>query len=185
MSWNKTRLDSRNLIGITTFGIAAIVAGCGPSPKPKAAQALACSKDQITYEDADRSGAAVIITGCGKKDILTLDNGKWGSLRERAAFEMTCGAGELEVTAIESTVFGVTGCNRKIVYKWSPYVGVVVQTASDGPATASPAQEAAPAVPAPTPVAPEPAPAAAPEPTAAAPAAAAAPASKAKAKSKK
>jgi len=162
MSSNATRLLRRSLL----TAVVIVVAGCGVSPKPKAAQALACSKDKITYENADQYGNTIIITGCGKKDILYPDQNKWASLRERAAFEMSCGAGELELSVIESSVFGVTGCGHRIVYKWSNLVGLVVQTASDSPAAAAP--EPAPA-PAPTPVAPEPtaaAPTAAPPPPA-------------------
>ena len=73
-----------------------------------------------------------IASGCGKKDIMTPEqDGKWVSLRERATFEMSCSADQIEVTVLSGTEFGVTGCNRKMVYKKVPYVpGLVAETTS-------------------------------------------------------
>lgn len=112
------------------------VAACVPSSKPKAASSLACAEDQITTEGAGLQ----IASGCGKKDVLRFDGSKWSSLRERAAFEMSCSAGELEVTVLADDVFGVTGCNKKVVYKNVPYIGITAETAQEtGPADTKPA----------------------------------------------
>jgi len=126
-------LDNQWCGGII-FGLgilAATSAGCGiPSPGPKAASALGCSKEQVAVEDVN--GYVKIASGCGKKDVLSYDGDKWGSLRERAAFELTCGQPELEITVLSNDTFGVTGCDRKAVYKYAPYVGVVLESTSQG-----------------------------------------------------
>jgi hypothetical protein len=111
--------------------LALSVASCIPSAKPKAAASLACGEDQVTMEDG--YGMSQIASGCGKKDVVSYDGGKggWSSLRERAAFEMSCGAGQLEVTILAQDVYGVTGCNKKVVYKNIPYVGITAETAQE------------------------------------------------------
>jgi len=150
MSFNTSRLVA-GLLSTVFIGFAVVPAGCaGTSPKPKAAQSLGCGIHQVEIEGGGAYDATAIATGCGKKDVLYRDKNGWASLRERAAFEMSCGAGELEITVVESYVFGATGCGHRIVYKFAPYVGMVVQTASDVAPTAAPAEAAAPAAPAPT-----------------------------------
>jgi hypothetical protein len=111
--------------------LALSVASCIPSAKPKAAASLACGEDQITVDDA--GGMSDIVAGCGKKDVLTYDGSKggWSSLRERAAFEMSCSAGQLEVTILAQDTYGLTGCNKKMVYKRMPYVGIVAETTQE------------------------------------------------------
>jgi hypothetical protein len=120
------------LVALVALGVAA----CVPSAKPKAASSLACSEDQITLDGA----GTTVASGCGKKDVLRFDGSNWSSLRERAAFEMSCSAGQLEVTILADDVYGVTGCNKKVVYKNVPYIGITAETAQEtGPADTKPA----------------------------------------------
>ena len=118
----------------TIVAIALGLCACSSLPpiKPKAASSLACSEGQVTVES---TSLVDIARGCGRTDIMTLEDGKWASLRERAAFEMSCDASQLDVTVLSGTQFGVSGCGRKLVYKKVPYVaGLVADTASkEGP----------------------------------------------------
>jgi hypothetical protein len=118
--------------------------GCGlPSVKPKAAQSLGCPEKQIQVEDTD-SLAVKTVNGCGKTDLMSYDNSKWGSLRELAAYEMNCPSSELTVQAVMSNSYGVKGCNKRAVYKLVPYIGLTLDSIqADG--DAAPAKPAAPA----------------------------------------
>jgi hypothetical protein len=113
-----------------------------PSPTPKAAQVLSCSNDQVEWHNIT---GGVLASGCGKLDVLTYDDAKgvWASLRERAAFEMTCGASELSLTELGADTFGVTGCGHKLVYKSVMYVGLVVQSSSGDGNTSATGQKGA------------------------------------------
>jgi hypothetical protein len=118
------------------------VACIPPSPTPKAAQVLNCNSDQVKWQNVT---SGVLASGCGKLDVLTYDEaqGAWASLRERAAFEMTCSASKLSVTELGADTFGVTGCGHKAVYKSVLYVGLVVQSTSGEGNTSTPDQKGA------------------------------------------
>jgi hypothetical protein len=163
MSSNASRIF-RSSLCIGVVGCTLIALGCGvPSPKPKAAQSLACNADTIEIQGNDSDQYTAIATGCGRKDVLYPDNREWASLREHAALEMSCGAGELEVNVVALDAFVVTGCGKKIVYKWNNHFRMVVDSASDtAPAAAPPAASTNPAPAAPPAASTDPAPAAPP-----------------------
>lgn len=131
-----------------------IALGCAPSPRPKAAESLACNADVIAIKGNDGDQYTAIATGCGKRDVLYPEKSQWVSLRERAALETSCGAGDLEVTVLAPDTFGVTGCGKKIVYKWNSHFRMVVDSAPNAPPPAAPpAASTAPAPPAAPPAA--------------------------------
>ncbi|MFO0616340.1 MAG: hypothetical protein U0414_27355 [Polyangiaceae bacterium] len=95
-----------------------------PSIMPKARHTLECEEDDI---ETNHAGPIRIVTGCGKKDVIIHDPVKddWVSLRERAAFDLTCGNTALDVTELDATTFGVSGCGQKATYKYVPTSGFV------------------------------------------------------------
>ncbi len=105
-------------------------AGCIPSLEPVAAQAFPCGEEQIEVENVGMSRQA---KGCGKEDIYIFDGnqGKWVSLRERAAFEFSCDKDDLKVQVLDSMTFGVTGCDHKAVYKTDWMHGFVMNSADE------------------------------------------------------
>jgi hypothetical protein len=88
---------------------------------------LDCPADQIELEDEVYVREA---RGCGKLGIYRYDfaKGAWSSLNQRAAFELSCDVKDLTVTALDSTTFGVSGCDAKAVYKYIRGTGFVVDT---------------------------------------------------------
>jgi hypothetical protein len=96
----------------------------------QAASALGCTAEQVTLEEVVDGYLINIVRGCGKTDVFSHDNGSWSSLRERARFEMSCTPDKIDITILSRSVYGVTGCGQKIVYKLVTYVGVVADTAS-------------------------------------------------------
>ena len=68
--------------------------------------------------DSQRTNHRVIAFGCGRTDVLSAEpEDRWSSLRARAAFEMSCDTSAVEITLISDSVYGATGCDKKIVYK--------------------------------------------------------------------
>jgi hypothetical protein len=107
-----------------------------PPSRPKAASTLHCAEEQISIENNTYSQ---IVTGCGKSDVLVYEgaNRTWSSLRERLTFELSCPDADIDVKIISPTLYGVTGCGRKMVYKYiSQRVGIIADTAqqTDAPA---------------------------------------------------
>jgi hypothetical protein len=79
--------------------------------KAKAAQSLSCPESSLV-----KSGAQV--RGCGRSDVLIQsfnDPTGFSSLREKAAFDMSCDIGELHVQVIGDS-YGVSGCDKKATY---------------------------------------------------------------------
>ena len=147
--WNFNVLGNRGLLGGVALGLALTVAGCMPNPDVKAAQTLACNQKSVTHEQV--AGATWVVTGCGKTDVVNTDGNKWSSLREQAAFQLSCGAGEFVITTIGNDSFGVIGCGKKALYLLV-LGSFVLQSATEEGGTPAPAAPAAS-----TPVAPAPA----------------------------
>jgi len=127
-----------HLVIAMTLGAALTTACAGPQPKPKAAQSLGCSQNQINAEDL--GSATYLVTGCGKKDVLYTDGPTWTSLREVAAFQLECDAGTLDVMPFGSDTYAITGCNKKATYL-VVRGKFVIQTVADGntaPSSAEP-----------------------------------------------
>ena len=106
--------------GVRTGAVAMVaVLGCvatlSTTWRPIAAGSLMCPEDKI---DSQRTNHRVIAFGCGRTDVLTAEpEDRWSSLRARAAFEMSCDTSAVEITLISDSVYGATGCDKKIVYK--------------------------------------------------------------------
>ena len=134
------------LVSSMAIGLTLAVSACMPSPNVRAAQTLACNKAQIESEAVGHG--AWVATGCGKTDVLSTNDGsKWTSLREQAAFQLSCGAGELVITQIGNDTFGVVGCGKKASYL-AVLGSLVLQSATEEGAPQAPAAAAS------TPVAP-------------------------------
>jgi len=109
--------------------LALLFVGCSVSPKPKAAQSLRCPEAQLQVEG--KTAYSDLVTGCGKSDVIVLDKGgNYTSVRERAAFELSCADSEINVVALEPSLYGATGCGKKITYKFIYGVGLVANTAT-------------------------------------------------------
>jgi len=105
-------------------GALALTACMKPTSTPKAAQTLSCDEDDI---QTSAVGPIRITSGCGKKDVIVHDPTKddWVSLRERAAFDLTCDMATLEIAEVGDTKFGVSGCGQTALYKFVPTSGFV------------------------------------------------------------
>jgi hypothetical protein len=128
----------RTLSLTVAIGATATLFGCIAmmSPKPKAAQTLKCPEAQLQVEP--NSTYSDVVRGCGKADVIVMEGGgKFSSLRERAAFELSCADEGLEVTILSSSLYGVTGCGKKLMYKYVPSVGIVADTAQQSPPAAA------------------------------------------------
>jgi len=98
--------------------------------KPKAASTLHCDQSQITITST--STLCQVATGCGRSDVLVYEDDAWTSFRERLTFELSCSDGEIDIKILSPTVYGVTGCGKKLVYKYISTpgtVGIVADTA--------------------------------------------------------
>ena len=91
--------------------------------KPKAVSTLHCDQAQITI--AETSTLCQIATGCGRSDVLVYEADKWTSFRERLAFELSCPDAEIDIKILTPSVYGVTGCGKKLVYKYISTPGTV------------------------------------------------------------
>jgi hypothetical protein len=98
-----------------------------PSSKPKAASTLHCGQEQITI--VENTTFSEVATGCGRSDVMVFE-GKtgWSSLRERLTFELSCSDADIDIKILSPSTYGVTGCGKKILYKYVPQVGVVADT---------------------------------------------------------
>jgi len=117
-------------------------AGCFPSPKPKAASTLMCAESQLVVQG--NGTHSDVVTGCGKSDVIVLEKGgNMSSLRERVVFELSCPNEQIVVTILSPSLYGVTGCGKKVMYKYVPGVGIVADTSQKDagggqPTTAAP-----------------------------------------------
>ena len=129
------RMLTFNAHCLLAIGFAATLeaaSGCShvgfPPTKPRAAATLHCPEEQISVQDNTYSQ---IVSGCGKSDVLVYEGAQhaWSSLRERLAFELSCPDADIDVKIISPTLYGVTGCGKKVVYKYvSHVVGIVADT---------------------------------------------------------
>jgi hypothetical protein len=118
------------------FGLAAALTlalvGCDRNWRPMAAASLMCPEDKLDYE---RLGRNVMVTGCGRSDVLWSERGdEWSSLRARAAFEMPCNTSAIEITVLSPSLYGATGCDKRMVYKDMPSVGIRLESSQSGSA---------------------------------------------------
>src|SRR4051812_37670604 len=128
-------IGSKGFLSARTWAllsVVATVAGCFPSPKPKAASTLKCPETQLvvqpntTYSD--------VVSGCGKSDVIVMEGGgRMSSLRERVIFELSCPDEQIDVKILSTSLYGVTGCGHKVMYKYVTGVGIVADTAQPDP----------------------------------------------------
>jgi hypothetical protein len=124
--------ESRVSAWVVALGATATSLGCATwSPTPKAAATLNCPAEQIQVEESTAYSGDVV-RGCGKADVIVQEaDGKATSLRERAVFELSCRDADLEVTILSRSLYGVAGCGKKVMYKYVPKIGIIVDTAQD------------------------------------------------------
>ena len=91
--------------------------------KPKAVSSLHCEQSQITVSET--STLCQVVTGCGRSDVLLYEADKWNSFRERLAFERSCSDADIDIKILTPTTYGVTGCGKKLVYKYISTPGTV------------------------------------------------------------
>jgi hypothetical protein len=123
---NETRVACRTVFLLPC----AILLACTSSYfRPKAAESLRCPEDQLQVEEKTAYSSKVM--GCGKSDVIVLDGtGAFISVRERAAFELSCAGDSIEVTVIDPNLYGAAGCGKKITYRHFSGHGIIAQTAS-------------------------------------------------------
>lgn len=98
--------------------------------RPKAAESLRCPEAQLQVEA--KTAYSSLVTGCGKSDVIVMDgSGTFISVKERAAFELSCAADSIEVTVIDPNLYGATGCDKRITYRHFSGHGIVAQVASE------------------------------------------------------
>ena len=91
--------------------------------KPTAASSLHCDQSQVVI--AETATLCQVVTGCGRSDVLLYEADKWNSFRERLAFELSCSDAEIDIKILTPTTYGVTGCGKKLVYKYISTPGTV------------------------------------------------------------
>jgi hypothetical protein len=130
---------SRVIASVLALGATVTILGCSVwSSKPKAVATLNCPADQIQVEESTAYSGDVV-RGCGKADVIVQEaDGKATSLRERAVFELSCRAADLEVTILSRSLYGVTGCGKRVMYKYVPNIGIMVDTTQDTGGGAAP-----------------------------------------------
>ena len=112
---------------VSVFLPALLVAACSSYVRPKAAQSLHCPEGQVQVED--KTAYSSLVTGCGKSDVIVLDgSGNYVSVRERAAFELSCEDKGIEVTVVDPNLYGASGCGKKMTYKHFPGHGIISDT---------------------------------------------------------
>ena len=98
--------------------------------RPKAAESLHCPEGQLQVEE--KTAYSSLVTGCGKSDVIVMDGtGAFISVRERAAFELSCAGDSIEVTVLDPNLYGAAGCDKKITYRHFSGHGIVAQVASE------------------------------------------------------
>jgi hypothetical protein len=133
-------------IGWIAFGVC-VSGGLPAYPlfQAQASQSLVCPTNQIQSRSAypKQHQFVQMVTGCGKTDVLTLDDSdQWISVRGRAPFELSRAADMLEVTVLAPDTYGVFGCGQKLVYKWARTYGIVLDSSSaKGDGSEQPAQK--------------------------------------------
>jgi hypothetical protein len=114
------------------LGLTLAALGCDRTWRPLAAASLMCPEHKLEKAHLDWS---VLVTGCGRTDVLWTERpNEWSSLRARAAFEMPCDTSAIEITVLSPSVYGATGCNKRMVYKDMPAVGIRLESSQSGPA---------------------------------------------------
>jgi len=75
-----------------------------------------------------------VVTGCGKSDVIVMEGGgKMSSLRERVVFELSCPDEQIDIKILSTSLYGVTGCGHKVMYKYVTEVGIVADTTQSDP----------------------------------------------------
>ena len=134
-----------SLMGVVLFGIL-VYFGVACSTyattlKPKAASSLHCEQSQITI--AETATLCQVVTGCGRSDVLLYEADKWNSFRERLSFELSCPEADIDIKILTPTTYGVTGCGKKLVYKYVSTpgtVGIFADTSSTDSPSGTPAK---------------------------------------------
>jgi hypothetical protein len=107
--------------------LVSILMGCASTYsttlKPKAVSTLHCDQSQVTISST--STLCQVATGCGRSDVLVYENDVWTSFRERLTFELSCSDADIDIKILTPTVYGVTGCGKKLVYKYISTPGTV------------------------------------------------------------
>jgi hypothetical protein len=126
------------MLALTAVAASAGCFGNFPSPKPKAASTLKCPEAQLVVQE--NTAYSSVVTGCGKSDVIVTEAGgkMMSSLRERVIFEFSCPDEQIQVTILSTSLYGVTGCGKKVMYKYAPYVGIVADTTQPASAEATP-----------------------------------------------
>ena len=67
-------------------------------------------------------------------DVLVYEGSSrtWSSLRERVTFELSCSDAEIDVKIFNPRLYGVTGCGKKMVYKYVSSVGGIIADTAQG-----------------------------------------------------
>jgi hypothetical protein len=111
------------------WGIALLVSafcGCASTYtatlKPKAASTLHCDQSQVTISST--STLCQVATGCGRTDVLVYED-TWTSFRERLTFELSCADADIDIKILSPSVYGVTGCGKRLVYRYISTPGTI------------------------------------------------------------
>ena len=123
-----------------------LAGACGPGITDRAriagAADLKCSQVQTTIPAAFQTRVA----GCGKSLVYfyQVDQQRFTTALERAAFELGCPRESLIPTAMDDGSVGITGCGKRGVYVVNPLTGVwLLNGAGDAPRTPAPATQSA------------------------------------------
>jgi hypothetical protein len=115
------------LLNVASLSLVIFLSSCGfPPSKLKAATTLHCDQKQIVIDDTYNSPQPA--TGCGRTDVMVYKQEGWTSFRERLIFELSCPDADIDIKILTLTDYGVTGCGKKLVYKFVPRVGIVADT---------------------------------------------------------
>ena len=95
---------------------ASVLSGCAANPPmSQVARSLQCDPNRIRIDE--ESAMVRSAHGCGNADVFYVTDESSTSLRERAAYDLACPAGELEIKVIDDRTFGAAGCDRRATYK--------------------------------------------------------------------
>jgi hypothetical protein len=118
-------------------GLGAACSTYATTLKPKAASSLHCDQSQVTISET--ATLCQVVTGCGRSDVLLCEADKWNSFRERLTFELSCPDADIDIKILTPITYGVTGCGKKVVYKYVSTpgtVGIFADTSSTDPGMA-------------------------------------------------